>query len=313
MENTSTEVGARLRELREKKGLTVEDISRRLKIPVRTLLSMENGNYEQLPHPVYARNFVKMYARELEMNPEEVEAYLNTLFGSAPEVQHAAVYRPVDEDSSSVAWKLPLFIILGIGLLAGGGWWIYKNLFSADSSQTHPVSIDQSVTPEAALAPAPVEQTAEAPAGERSGDLEMGDAPHRASPASAPILPNLAVPSPKEETPPASVDSGASVASESDGVIADKEKKRVEREETNAEKHEVVIDAQIADCWIRVTKPGEENKDIFLHKGQSVSLRYGKEMMVRFGNIYGVIITEDGRPVDSPKNGAPVRTLSFPL
>lgn len=329
MENASTEIGTRLRELREKKGLTIEDVSRRLKIPGRTLLSMESGNYEQLPHPVYARNFVKMYARELGMNPEELDAYLNALFGPAPEVQHAAVYKPVEEGPTSISWKLPLLVILGIGALAGGGWWAYKNLFNLPAQHVHPTLPEQSVsfmpeknalsaTPDASVPPASIRLAPRNSGGERTGDLEMGEAPQAASVTSPLTQPSLAgAPSKsfKEEIASVSASDRTVVDSEFDDVksVSSEEEKAAKREKTNSEEHEIVIDAKIADCWIRVTRPGEENKDILLHKGQSVRLTYAREMTVRFGNIYGVVITEDGRPVESPRDGAPVRTLSFPL
>lgn len=65
------EIGDRLRAARLEKGLTLKDIQLVLKIRQRYLEAIEAGRLEDLPGAVYARGFIRSYARYLDMDVEE--------------------------------------------------------------------------------------------------------------------------------------------------------------------------------------------------------------------------------------------------
>jgi cytoskeletal protein RodZ len=67
-----TSVGETLRAERVRKGLTLEQISRETKISARLLEAIENEQYERLPGGVFAKSFVRQYARILGLNSEEL-------------------------------------------------------------------------------------------------------------------------------------------------------------------------------------------------------------------------------------------------
>ena len=71
------ELGTVFRQEREKRGLTIEDVVQRTKISRRNVLAIEAGRKEDLPHPVYAKGFVKNYARLLNLDPEQFAAALS--------------------------------------------------------------------------------------------------------------------------------------------------------------------------------------------------------------------------------------------
>jgi cytoskeleton protein RodZ len=62
--------GTRLRRSREARGLTLDDLSARTKIPKATLAAIENGDAARLPATIYTRGFVKVVAREVGLDPE---------------------------------------------------------------------------------------------------------------------------------------------------------------------------------------------------------------------------------------------------
>lgn len=66
------EFGAHLRSEREARSMRVDEISASTKIPVRVLLSLEQGRLEDLPSRVYVRGFVKAYARALGVSAEDL-------------------------------------------------------------------------------------------------------------------------------------------------------------------------------------------------------------------------------------------------
>lgn len=66
------ELGNRLRETREARGLTVEDAERDTRISRRYLQALEDEKFETIPAPVYARGFLRSYSQYLGLNPQEM-------------------------------------------------------------------------------------------------------------------------------------------------------------------------------------------------------------------------------------------------
>ena len=69
---TLEELGALLRAERERRGLSIEDVSAHLKISVRKLRALEDGDASAMPHPAYVKGFVRSYATYLGMATSEV-------------------------------------------------------------------------------------------------------------------------------------------------------------------------------------------------------------------------------------------------
>jgi cytoskeleton protein RodZ len=74
---TLEEMGELLRQERERKGLSVEKAAIEMKISRKYLIALEQGQTSELPHPVYAKGFVKNYARLLGLDPEEMGRVLS--------------------------------------------------------------------------------------------------------------------------------------------------------------------------------------------------------------------------------------------
>ena len=62
-------VGARLTQLRELKGWTIEDVSARLKVSVTKLRALESGDISHLPDTTFALGVVRSYAKMLGADP----------------------------------------------------------------------------------------------------------------------------------------------------------------------------------------------------------------------------------------------------
>lgn len=67
----SRTIGARLKDARASKRLTLEQAERDTRISSHYLEALESGQYELMPAPVYARGFMRSYADYLEMDPAE--------------------------------------------------------------------------------------------------------------------------------------------------------------------------------------------------------------------------------------------------
>jgi cytoskeletal protein RodZ len=64
------ELGHILREARETKGFSLAEVQERIRINVKFLKALENGEYETLPTPIHVRGFLRNYARFLGLDPQ---------------------------------------------------------------------------------------------------------------------------------------------------------------------------------------------------------------------------------------------------
>ncbi len=69
-----TKLGSLLREAREAKGLSLQDVEEATRIRLTYLSAFESGEYDELPPLVYARGLLRTYALFLGLDPQEALA-----------------------------------------------------------------------------------------------------------------------------------------------------------------------------------------------------------------------------------------------
>lgn len=101
--------GILLRQAREEKGLSYQDIENSIKIRVRYLQALENEEYNILPEKTYVRGFLRNYARHLGLNPEEIVGLFNSsLQKETPPEYH----KPLTPIQSTPVWFKPIVILI---------------------------------------------------------------------------------------------------------------------------------------------------------------------------------------------------------
>lgn len=159
-ENTLASVGQTLREAREAQGMSLDEASMRLRLMHRQIAAMEADDFESLGQAVFARGFVRNYARLLGIVPEELLARMQ----GAP-AERVAIARP--EPPLPRSWlSSPWLILLLLGLLvvvaAPVGLYLWLNS-DVDDKPVNRVSSAAPVRSAAvpAAVPAPVAATAD--------------------------------------------------------------------------------------------------------------------------------------------------------
>jgi cytoskeleton protein RodZ len=90
------EFGQKFRKAREAKELSFDDVSNVIKIGPKMLRAIEDENFDQLPGGVFNKGFIRAYAKQLGLNPEEAIAeYLARL----REIQQARI------EAQQAAWQ----------------------------------------------------------------------------------------------------------------------------------------------------------------------------------------------------------------
>jgi len=65
------QLGTRLRQVRQERSLSLDQVSAKTMIQPRLLNAIEEGRLEQLPEPVYTRGFIRRFAEALDLDGEE--------------------------------------------------------------------------------------------------------------------------------------------------------------------------------------------------------------------------------------------------
>jgi cytoskeleton protein RodZ len=85
-------LGTRLKQERERKGITLDDVAVSTKIGTRMLQALEEERYELLPGGIFNKGFVRAYARHLGLNEEQAVAdYMATTLPPAVAGEPVAV------------------------------------------------------------------------------------------------------------------------------------------------------------------------------------------------------------------------------
>jgi cytoskeleton protein RodZ len=148
-------VGQRLREAREAKGLSIEDIAASTRIPTRHLTSLENSEWDKLPAATYSIGFAKNYAGAVGLDRSEIgEALRSEMGGTRPVTIYPEVYEAADPARTMpkglVFGALALLAVVVIGLT-----WMSNRSLEGDEAAATAENVAAPATDVAAPAPAP--------------------------------------------------------------------------------------------------------------------------------------------------------------
>ncbi len=122
------EIGSKLRQLREERQISIEDISLRTSIQPKSIQAIEAGQIERLPEPIYVRSMVKRYADSLGLDGLVISQQVPTwdpevaTFDPVTKIQvtgfHAPVQlKPNQTTGLNVPVKIkPIYIYMGYTL-----------------------------------------------------------------------------------------------------------------------------------------------------------------------------------------------------
>ena len=299
------ELGHILRQERERRSLSVEEVAGRLKLMPRIVRAIEQADIEELPQAAYARGFVKAYGNLLELDPTLLYAGIEDAW---PDDFHQspAPYESAEERQSSGKSRMTAFISLVLILVAASGFWFARDLDlhlpSGILPKTDPViSVKSELPPPAVSARASLApESSNQPAVRQSSSPSVSPAPLALTPAapgqsgsSAVLADNRRTENIRSATPQAELSSAGSSAAPQDGL------------------HKLIIIA-LAECWVHSNADNTDTRQFSLRKGDTFALTFSKKLVLKLGNAGGVRIRLDGRDLEPPGEAGQVKTLTFP-
>ena len=338
-----SELGAYLKEERERQELSLDDIQQKTKISVSSLEAIEEGRVNDLPHPVYAKGFIKNYAQCLGLNADELAGTFAQKAGIDEEFEDETEHLQSELTPIKGRSKWPLVsILVSIMLLAALGWLVYDLFLAPAELQTNPQregasqSIEKSKdiqemgkeqeSEEMALASRNTEEgtglNQEARDGESEAELLKDD-----QSISSPVEESEEAVDTAQETPEAEdqgqqepEDSSLEQVEESQGT--ESTSPEIEQEPVPSEsgpapqsspgdtKHALQIEANEA-CWMSASIDAKQ-RDLYLRPGESVTFRFEQALEIKLGNAGGVKLTFDGQAYPLDADSGEVLSLTFP-
>ncbi|MGK2952489.1 MAG: RodZ domain-containing protein [Thiobacillus sp.] len=147
-----------MREAREAQGITLEDAAARLRLMQRQVVAIEVDDFESLGQSVFARGFVRNYARLLGLAPETL---LVRMEGAPAEPAAVSQPEPAEVPSSLISpWMIMVLLGLLVLVAVPVALYVWLNSGGEEASVNSP-SVETSV--ETSLS-APVASLVEAPA-----------------------------------------------------------------------------------------------------------------------------------------------------
>jgi cytoskeleton protein RodZ len=300
-----TSIGETLRRERLKRRLDLDGVSRELKISPRLLEAIEDERFDRLPGGVFAKSFVRQYARMLGLDEEEIVGELQRMLepfspdleleqpatrdtpAPLPQAETYEMMGDIYTGRSSPLRSLVMVILVITACSAVYAWWLRGGHFpwrlvSAREDTPAPVeTVRAPIAPVAPVAEAPPqpqaspETAAEAP----KEDATSGDTP-------ADIIretPEAAVPSPP---PPATPNAEAGVRVE----ITAQEQQRV---------------------WFSARADGKFLYAITLEPNESRTVDATKTVLLKLGNAGGANFSLNGKPVGPVGPKGQIRSVQF--
>jgi cytoskeletal protein RodZ len=265
--------GERLKKEREKRGMTLEDVSGVTKVSVRNLRALEQEKFDQMPGGIFNRGFVRAYAKHLGLDDDQVVAdYLEAAGESVPTLDPPGIPVPPHTPEKAVAppsnpqespAQVPWAALIGLvvlGTVVLGFWSYHSHRRAAENGPgTEPATTAHFVeSPQASPVPAD---------------------PATASAASQPVSGSAA--GPGAQTPAAS-SVGFDLALRA---------------------HDEV--------WLSSAVDGKPPSESIMEDGQSITVHASDRAILKVGNAAALDVVFNGQKIPVRAAEGEVRTLTF--
>lgn len=290
-------IGDFFKQVRETKGLTVDEVASKTRIRTDFVKALEEGNFAKLPDQVFARGFVRSYARSLGLDEDDaIHRFIQSAgaFYEKQDERERLKVRQAEEERKRRANRKAVAIAIGIAILT------LVILLSREQSsllvrrtpQTEPPSTaakrvtapetkaDGPARPEAESSTAPAKPKPEVPApsqGTSRSDTASGRGASAAT-AAAPVQPQATA----QVAPPVAPDGPLSPLSL----------------EASANTEEpLVLDLEATELsWVVIQIDGGSPQEALLRPGEKAKWKGQDQFMLTLGNAGGVKAELNGKP-----------------
>ena len=289
-------IGEFFRQVRETKGLTVDEVASKTRIRTDFVKALEEGNFAKLPDQVFARGFVRSYARSLGLDEDDAIHRFDQSAGAYYEkhvererlrVRQAEEERKRKANRKAVAIAIGIAIVTLIFLLSREQSSLLVRRSSSDlpasaSKRTvPPIQESQDVPPSPAaeeVSPAPKTKPSESPVVSAKPAMENSAGPVTGPAPTASAVAELAAPSPSSLG--------------SDGPLGG-----ISLEGSGATEGQLALDLEATELsWVVVQIDGGSPQEALLRPGEKARWKGQDQFTLTLGNAGGVKAELNGKP-----------------
>ena len=249
-------LGEYFQKAREAKGLTLEEAAARTRILPLYLKAVEDNNYAKLPDEVFAKGFVRSYARILALDEATVIRQFEESGGQfyAKRNERETLKQKLEEEERRK--KVNRNIVVGMVSVA---LLILFVLIGRDRDRPEPRPVPPDPVPAASL-PAPASEPPRAESPAPTGD-----------------------PFPRSAFGPSEVERNFSGVLPLEGVVPDGRKK-------------LILDVEaIERCWVKVQVDHAPAQEVLLNPGDRTRWKAQERVTLTLGNAGGVRVSLNGK------------------
>lgn len=129
-----------LRQVREEKGLSQQEVARELHLTSRVINGLETDDFSHVNSPIFARGYIRSYARHLGLDADELVAEYDAVYGSPDHGKKPmSTIRKVSEQARpGDAWVKLVSVVLVLALVGASWWW-----WQSQSDSVAPTPVDE--------------------------------------------------------------------------------------------------------------------------------------------------------------------------
>ena len=116
MEDFTTDIGFRIRQAREQRGLTIWDIANTTKISSSALNAIERNEFARLPGGVYSRAYVRAFATEVGLNADELAREYRARFETEPPAEPLVRHDADWKHRLRLSHRFPFVLVTVVGI-----------------------------------------------------------------------------------------------------------------------------------------------------------------------------------------------------
>ncbi|MBI4402348.1 MAG: helix-turn-helix domain-containing protein [Nitrospirae bacterium] len=291
---TTDSVGEFFRQVRETKGLTLDEVASKTRIHPDFLKALEEGNFAKLPDQVFAKGFVRSYARSLGLDEEDAMRRFTdsagAFYNKQGELERLRLKQAEDERRRKANRKVVMAAVgvalLGLILLLtreqSAVVTNHATVESEGAARTGPTPAARPSRPQAVR-----EATTEGPAaGPSSVRPESGQAAGSEASVQPPTPEPPPAPAPAERTESAPL---AAAPSEPLGGLP--------REAPSPRNPPLILDLEAQELsWVVVQVDNGSPTEALLRQGERVRWKASDRFVLTLGNAGGVRVELNGKP-----------------
>lgn len=289
-------IGEFFKQVRETKGLTIEEVASKTRIRTDFVKALEDGNFAKLPDQVFARGFVRSYARSLGLDEDDaIHRFVQSAgaYYDKQDERERLKVRQAEEERKRQANRKAVAVAIGIAILT----LIFllsreqSSLLVRRSSSDLPASASKRAGPPTSesqdappsqkaepVPPAPKAKSSESPSVSAKVNVGSPVGPVDGPASTASAVPELSAPAPSSLG--------------SDGPLGG-----ISLEGAGATDGQLALDLEATELsWVVVQIDGGSPQEALLRPGEKARWKGQDQFILTLGNAGGVKAELNGKP-----------------